>query len=138
MPSTTYAETLFFKKLKHPSNKSNQMGLLFFNNIPVSQWVQPLVCNKMTPTVHLHPFHPWSNIQVKADLNFWYLDDGCIGGHPLDSCVGLNCLTAPAPHPQNLNLPCTHRNLRNLACSRTCTLLTRSHPNLPRTVFFLS
>jgi len=36
----------------------------------------------------------------------------------LESCTGRNFLSAPAPHPQNLNSPRTRRNLRNLARSR--------------------
>jgi len=39
MPSTAYAKTLFFKKLKNTSQKSTPsyaMGPLFFENIPFS------------------------------------------------------------------------------------------------------
>jgi len=58
-------------------------------------------------------------------------------GYKLESCAGSNFVSAPARHPQNLNLPCTRRSLRNFA--RTRTLLsapapqTNPNPRPPRT-----
>jgi len=64
MPSTAYAETLFFKKLKNTSQKSTpSYGTVILQKHPffteTSVWIRPLVCNKATPRPSpLRPCHP--------------------------------------------------------------------------------
>ena len=72
MPSTAYAETPFFKKLKNTSQKSTLsygtvilLKYAFF--METSVWIRPPVCNKATPRPSpLRPCHQLSNIQDQS------------------------------------------------------------------------
>jgi len=88
MPSTAYAETPFFKSSKTPPrNLSLHTGLLFFKNIPLSWKLQSRFGHRcatrkpLSPALFLLAIHEVTS-KIKADLNIWYLDDGCIGGDP--------------------------------------------------------
>jgi len=63
------------------------MGLLFFKNIPFSCKLQSRFGHGLQqgdplgPTLFALAIHEVTS-KIKADINIWYLDDGCIGGDP--------------------------------------------------------
>jgi len=66
--------------------------------------------------------------KYKMHLSNTKLHTNGAGGHTQESCAGWTFLSAPAPHPQNINPPRTRRNLINLARTRPA-----DHPNPHRT-----
>jgi len=87
--STAYAETPFFKKLKNTSQKSTpsygnvilQKHPLFHGNFSLDSAIDLQQGDPLGPALFAFAIHEVTS-KMKADLNIWNLDDGCVGGDP--------------------------------------------------------
>ena len=122
------------------------MGLLFFKNIPFSRKLQSGFghwCATRRPPrpSPLRPCHPYEvTSKIKADLNIWYLDDGCIGADP--QTVLTNATMIRESYPRLAWRLITQNMSYSLSITQTSTspkqassFKTNSHPSLYLTPF---
>jgi len=88
MPSIASAETQFFKQLKHTSQKqilsygtAILQKHLFHGEFCLDSATGVQQGDPLRPALFAFAIHGVTS-EVKSDLNFWYLDDGCISGDP--------------------------------------------------------